>query len=162
MRVNRMRAMTVAAALAMAVAGCSPGDEEPSATTAVAAEDGAASPDTTEAAVGLDEDLDETEAAAEVPRVFPELPTEPAEPGPHPTLAWQPVDGAVVYEVVVLDADRSPYWAWSGPELSVSLGGVSDPDATGAWVFEPLTWTVQARGADGATLALSEPAQLLP
>ena len=102
------------------------------------------------------------EAAAELPPPFPELVVQPTEPGPRPLLAWDAVEGAVNYQLVVLDADGTAYWAWSGTETSVFLGGMENPDAVGAWVFEPLTWVVAAEDPNGATLAMSARAELLP
>ncbi len=88
--------------------------------------------------------------------------TEPSEPGPHPQLAWAEVAGAATYDLIVLDAAGETYWAWSGTESSVHLGGVESPDAVGAWVFEPLTWIVTARDAEGEPLAMSAKADLTP
>lgn len=96
------------------------------------------------------------------PPAFDTLVTEPTEPGPRPLLAWASVDGATIYDLIVLDAAGSPYWAWSGEDTSVYLGGVENPDAVGAWVFEPLTWIVTARDGEGQPLAMSESAELVP
>ncbi len=62
------------------------------------------------------------------------------------------------YDLMVLNAEGVAYWGWSGTETAIHLGGIEDPDAAGAWVFEPLTWVVTARDADGQPLALSESA----
>lgn len=106
------------------------------------------------------EDTDEPDLAAVV--IFDVLVTEPTVAGPHPELAWSAVDGAASYDLIVLDGAGDPYWAWSGEATSVYLGGVQNPDAVGAWVFEPLTWIVTARDSDGQPLAMSERAELLP
>ena len=42
------------------------------------------------------------------------------------------------------------------------LGGMDNPDAIGAWVFEELTWMVVARDGDGAPLAMSQRVVLEP
>ncbi len=84
------------------------------------------------------------------------------ESGPRPLLAWDAIDGAVDYRVVVLDAQGQPYWAWSGPETEINVGGVSNPDAAGATVFEPMTWTVAAIDADGVPVAMSAAGALTP
>ncbi len=88
--------------------------------------------------------------------VFPEIELAPSDPGPRPTLSWVAVDGAELYQVSVLDANGRPYWAWSGTETEVPLGGMANPDAVGAWVFEELTWTVVARDVAGVALAMSQ------
>lgn len=96
------------------------------------------------------------------PSPFPLIVTRATEAGPRPTLGWEPVEGASEYRVVVLDADRAPYWAWTGAGTSVPLGGLDDPSAVGAWTFESLTWTVAAIDQNGDILALSVPAELTP
>lgn len=93
---------------------------------------------------------------------FAEITLSPTEPGPRPTLSWTDVEGAALYQLTVLDADGVPYWSWSGTETAVPLGGMANPDAIGAWVFEELTWMVVARGSDGAPLAMSQRAALEP
>ena len=93
---------------------------------------------------------------------FAEIILTPTEPGPRPTLAWGTVDGAALYQLTVLDTDGAPYWSWSGTETAVPLGGMGNPDAIGAWVFEELTWMVVARGGDGAPLAMSRRGTLEP
>jgi hypothetical protein len=93
---------------------------------------------------------------------FAEIVLSPTESGPRPTLSWAAVDGAALYQLTVLDADGAPYWSWSGTESAVPLGGMDNPDAIGAWVFEELTWMVVARGGDGAPLAMSRRGVLEP
>jgi len=94
--------------------------------------------------------------------IFPEIALAPTEPGPRPTLAWRAVEGAALYQLTILDADGNVYWSWSGTENSVPLGGMSNPDAMGAWVFEELSWLVVARDADSAPVGMSRRASLLP
>ena len=67
---------------------------------------------------------------------------------------------AVPHRGVILDGD--PYWAWSGTETAVHLGGSATPTAVGAWVFGEMTWQVSAYDADGAPLAISERRRLSP
>ena len=84
--------------------------------------------------------------------------------GERPVLEWASVDGADTYDVVALTADGEPYWAWVGQTNSVVFGGGDGDAGPGqlAVVYGPLTWTVAAFGADGALLALSDPAPLAP
>jgi hypothetical protein len=93
---------------------------------------------------------------------FQEISLNATEPGPRPLLAWGDVDGAALYQLTVLDADGIPYWSWSGTTAAVPLGGMDNPDAIGAWVFEELTWTVVARAGDGTPLAMSQRGTLVP
>lgn len=94
--------------------------------------------------------------------VFAPIATEPTEGGPRPLLAWEAVDGVAAYQVVVLGTNGEPYWAWSGTETRINVGGNPEPDALGAWVHEPMTWTVSAHGPNGEVLGLSAPATLEP
>lgn len=137
----------------LAVTSCS-SDGEPSASSVTTTTDSGERTETTEAAT------DDAELAAVV--VFDVLATEPTDPGPHPELVWSAVSGAASYDLIVLDGAGDPYWAWSGDSTSVYLGGVQNPDAAGAWVFEPLTWIVTARDGEGEPLAMSARATLLP
>ncbi len=93
---------------------------------------------------------------------FPEISLNATEPGPRPLLAWDEVDGAALYQLTVLDADGTPYWSWSGSTAAVPLGGMDNPDAIGAWVFEELSWMVVARADDGTPLAMSRRGALEP
>lgn len=73
---------------------------------------------------------------------------------PTPLLAWEPVDGAESYSVIVLDPDGATWWSWDGPELEVALGGVGSAPAalrTAAGV----SWAVLAQAEDGTVLAVS-------
>ena len=96
------------------------------------------------------------------PLRYPGIATTDAEPGSNPLLSWTPFDGATLYRVVVLDPDGDPYWAWSGTETAVHLGGSATPTAVGARVFGEMTWQVSAYDADGAPLAISERRRLSP
>jgi hypothetical protein len=75
------------------------------------------------------------------------------EAGPTPTFAWEPIDGATAYRLVVLGPD-APRWGWSGAETSVQYGGSGAPGGPslkpGSW------WSVAALAVDGTTLALSD------
>jgi hypothetical protein len=121
--------------------------DEPTSTTAPAV---TTTPTDTTPATTSTPVVDEAWAAT-----FAEIALAPTEPGPRPLLSWAAVDGAALYQLTVLDADMVPYWSWSGTETEVPLGGMDNPDAIGAWVFDELTWVVVARGADGAPRAMS-------
>ncbi len=154
--------LLMALGLAFSAAACGGGDEESSNETVQAvATTSEASVDVSTGDDSLPDDSDES-ANPELPPPFPELVVQPTEAGPRPLLAWDAVEGAANYQLVVLDADGTAYWAWSGTETSVFLGGMENQNAVGAWVFEPLTWVVAAEDADGATLAMSARAELLP
>ena len=85
-----------------------------------------------------------------------------AEPGPRPLLTWEPVDGAALYLVTVLDSSGTGYWTWEGTDTEVHVGGTAEPDAIGPYVFEDMTWRVAAQDDSGALLAVSQPSPLNP
>ena len=150
-------------ALILVAAGCSdgssPATEGADDTQVTTAESSAADAESSQ------EDTPQEDSAEDLvlpPPAFDVLATEPTDAGPRPLLTWASVTGAATYDLVVLDAEGRPYWAWTGEDTSVFLGGVENPEAVGAWVFEPLTWIVTARDATGQPLALSEEAELLP
>lgn len=91
-----------------------------------------------------------------------EVMIEPADSGPRPLLSWTPVDGAATYRVIVLSADGTPHWAWTGAETQINVGGFADPSLPGAIVFEPMTWSVAALDGEGLPLAMSAPSPLNP
>lgn len=115
--------------------------------------------DTTETGAA-DDTTDATAPSVESP--LDEIVIEAAPAGPRPLLSWAAVDGAALYRVVVVDADGAPYWAWSGSETQVFVGGVDDPALPGAVVFESMTWTVVALDEDGLPLSISDVAPLEP
>lgn len=151
------------AALAFTAGACSSSDgsvADPEPSTAPADAEGAG--DDTTAPEETDDDPQVASDLEPELQVFAIIATEPTEAGAHPLLMWDVVDGAAGYDLIVLDAEGVPYWAWSGDEPGVHLGGVANADAAGAWVFETLTWIVTARDASGEPLAMSEKAELLP
>lgn len=84
------------------------------------------------------------------------------EGGPHPTLGWDPVDGAATYWLVLRDSGGI-YWAWTGAETSVRVGGGdSDEINQTAALHEPMTWAVSAFDGSGTLIALSDVAEVTP
>src|SRR5690606_3489572 len=79
---------------------------------------------------------------------FTPIETMATDPGPRPLLEWTAVDGADEYHVTVFSASGAAYWSWTGTETQVHVGGLADPDAAGAHVFEAMTWVVMAATAD--------------
>jgi hypothetical protein len=72
--------------------------------------------------------------------------------GDQPTLSWDPVEGAVLYSVVVTDAAGEPFWAWQGDGTTATVGdGAPDPS-----VAPDMTWSVDALDAAGDVVASSE------
>ena len=160
---------TILAVLAVVVGACSGSStdatdpastETPTATSAVSTPDteatDSASPDATTAPE------EPTTSELSLADIFDPIAVEPTEPGPRPLLAWESIDGATLYIVVVLGANGDPYWAWSGTETAINVGGIDEPEALGAWVHESMTWTVSAQGPEGEVLALSSAAPLEP
>lgn len=66
--------------------------------------------------------------------------------GPRPEFRWEPVDGADRYDLVLVTEQGEGYWAWSGTDTSVHLGG--EPrlrdEAPGPRLTGPMTWSVVA------------------
>mgnify|MGYP001084730826 FL=1 len=82
---------------------------------------------------------------------------------PHPTLSWQPVDAAASYWLVLHDADGEPFWAWTGTDTSIRVGGGGSPDINQtAALHQEMTWRVAAFDGEGVLVALSDPAALAP
>ncbi len=168
MRSTMMKRTAIfASALAIALASCgsdgaddgsavSTSSETAEATTTTTAD---SSNDTSDTPTADAETQADDEAGADL---FPEIELASTEPGPRPTLSWSGVDGAALYQLTVLDADGTPYWSWSGTDTTVPLGGMENPDAMGAWVFEELSWMVVARDDAGAPLGMSRRGVLEP
>ena len=137
MRTGLMRAAFVSAMVLIGV-GCSSSNESDTASTEgvdVAQEEGATSA-TTENPATEDPATDTTEPAAAPAVVEPLLtgadgiaPLTPVQVDAlRPVLAWEPVDQAASYTVVVLDEADAPYWVWIGPEAEVPVGGAEASD----------------------------------
>ena len=167
----RVVPLLAAVSIAGVVGGCG-GDADSGGGTEVSVPtESVAEPETTTAAETVPTPSDpppvretpvtEPVATDRVPR-HPAIATTEAAPGSNPLLAWSPVDGATLYRVVVLDPNGDAYWAWSGTDTSVHLGGNATPTAVGARVFGEMTWQVSAFDADGAPLAISERGGLTP
>lgn len=86
--------------------------------------------------------------------------TPPVEVGTQPELAWEAFDGAARYRLVVLDGEGLPYWAWSGEDTSVFLGGGESSDGVGPSVGAGFTWSVIALDAEDGFLTASALAPL--
>lgn len=85
------------------------------------------------------------------------------EAGSHPTLSWNPFEGAMSYWLVLRDTDGRPCWAWTGTDTSVRMGGgdSSDTNQTAA-LHAGMTWSVAAFDVEGNLVALSDTASLAP
>ena len=126
---------------------------DPSTTTAAA-------PSTTPPTSGPPQELADVPGLTEITVTTP-----PSGNGEHPLLAWEPVDPAASYSLVLTQADGQVYWAWSGVESQIWLGGSNDrPPATasGPYMVEPMTLRVFALNADGAVFAASQPIEIAP
>lgn len=85
--------------------------------------------------------------------------------GAKPLLAWEPVDGAASYVVILQTTDGSGYWAWTGPDTEVWLGGSDTepaPDTEGPILYEPMMLSVYASVADGTAAGASETVEIAP
>ncbi len=71
-------------------------------------------------------------------------------------LEWVGLDAASEYTVTVFTADGRPWWAWSGPETSVPLGGLrTEVDLGGPRAGPGITWFVVGRDGDGRLVGVS-------
>jgi hypothetical protein len=85
------------------------------------------------------------------------------EGGPHPTLSWDPVTDAATYWLFLRDGSGVIYWAWSGADTSVRVGGGSSTDLNQtAALHEEMSWSVFAFDDTGTLLALSDVAEVSP
>lgn len=78
--------------------------------------------------------------------------------GVKPQFAWQPLDGAVRYTVVLYTADRKPYWAWDGTATSIYLGGSDTAprdDSAGPVLSAGMLWAVMAFNGDDRLIGSS-------
>ncbi len=151
------RALLLWAVLAIVAAGCSNRPDATAAPTTSAVADAsttstvpAADPDpATDDGIVVDGPVPERGAISTT--------TGPLEWG-RPELAWEPVAGAVRYEVTLFAPDGYGYWAWQGTATSVHVGGEPQllADAAGPTAVTGMTWQVLAIGPDGAVIALSE------
>lgn len=83
--------------------------------------------------------------------------------GDRPVLAWEAVDGAGDYVVMVHTSDDAPYWSWATTETQVRVGLTDRPDtAPGPRVGEGMTWVVVARDGDGLPIATSPRRPIAP
>lgn len=165
-----MRCLLLIVLLALAAAACGSSDD-PETT---------ASPTTTEAATSTTSEA----AATTTPETAPPSTTAEAvdtrtllaewgvgavtlhaadEGGSHPLLSWDPVEAAASYWLVVRDGDGNAYWGWTGDATEVRFGGGSRADTNQtAVLFEPMTWSVAALGADGELVAVSPSQPIAP
>lgn len=167
---NRRR-LTIALVLLVALAACGGGDEASPAASEVTTTAAATTSPTTQAPP--------TTAATDGSTTTTALPTltelrddlgiavlglgPTTETGSHPTLSWQAADGAATYWLVVRDGAGRPYWAWTGSDTSVRIGGGDTPDTNQtAALHEPMTWSVAAFDAAGELIALSDEATVSP
>ncbi len=85
------------------------------------------------------------------------------ETGPHPTLTWDTVDGAALFLLAIIDGNGSPYWAWTGTETSVRVGGGNTAELNQtATLHEPMKATIAAVSSEGRLVAISEPTTIGP
>jgi ABC-type Fe3+-hydroxamate transport system substrate-binding protein len=81
----------------------------------------------------------------------------------RPVLSWTPVAGAARYALVVRAGGDAPYWAWTGTETTIRLGGSGDGENVQlAQLHEAMTWRVSAFDASGRLLAISDVGALRP
>ena len=167
---RRLKTLTNPAALilvlALAAAACSatspedatspPREESTSPTATIVGESTSTSTttlDTTTTTTVIDEEL--FLEGLDVPEI--EQLTPRSGGGHRPLLEWVPVAGSASYELTFFDQEGFLYWAWTGTETSVYLGGVSAPDGTpGPAALEGMSWAVVALDQAGSVIAQSK------
>lgn len=84
--------------------------------------------------------------------------------GVRPEFAWEPIDRAFFYNVVLLDPAGRGYWGWEGTTTAVHLGGepVIKEGLSGPSVIEGMTWQVAAYDDDLNLIALSHRQPIAP
>lgn len=83
--------------------------------------------------------------------------------GDRPTFAWESVEGAVEYSLLVTEANTGrAVWAWRGTDTSVPLGADLIEGAEGPRLVAPVLLDVFALDADGVIVAASGPTPVEP
>jgi hypothetical protein len=78
--------------------------------------------------------------------------------GTRPLLEWEPIPDADHYGAYVYAPDGSIYWAWTGRQTSVHVGGEPQlrEGAAGPSVVDGMSWAVIAYDAELLPMAVSE------
>ncbi len=79
--------------------------------------------------------------------------------GEKPLFEWAAVEGAARYSLILQFTDGQPYWAWSGSQTSVYLGGTHSPpaaEAAGPALQPGMAWAVLAFDAQQNIIAASQ------
>ncbi len=85
--------------------------------------------------------------------------------GEHPLLSWEPIEPAVRYALTVTASDGQAYWAWTGSEHEVWLGGSTEEppaDSGGPYLTEPMTVRVVAVDSADVIIAARRPVTIGP
>ncbi len=115
---------------------------------------------TTETVATAADELAEVSGVATIQVTTPESAN-----GEFPRLAWSPADGVALYALTLTASDGQTYWAWSGPETEIYLGGLPEApptDASGPYLYEPMTLRVVGVDAAGEIIAASGPTSIAP
>lgn len=79
--------------------------------------------------------------------------------GEVPNFAWEAVQDATRYRLVVTDSAGKPLWAWSGADTAVNLGGLPGDrpaDISGPVITPGCNWSVIAINAAGKAISASD------
>jgi hypothetical protein len=134
-------------------------------------------PTTSTVSTSAASDVTEAESSVTEPREAPdsrirelldvppiELLTAESGGGTRPELAWEPVDEAFFYNVVLLDPTGRGYWGWEGTATAVHVGGepVIKEGLSGPSVIDGMSWQVAAYDSDLNLIALSRKQPIAP
>jgi len=80
--------------------------------------------------------------------------------GIRPRLEWQAVDGAAYYDMVIFEADGTPYWSWRTEETGVYVAGIDEPlpeENEGPIIADGMSWQVVAYDSSQAPVGAGGP-----
>jgi len=160
------RLLTVVAVMTIFVASCSGSDTTVSTLSSAAptSDTTPSEPDATSDTVADTTDSTDSDIRATLGVPLVTLLTPESGGGSRPELAWDAVDGAFFYSIVLFDPTGGAYWGWEGTTTAVHVGGepVINEGLSGPSVIDGMAWQVAAYDADQNLIALSDRQPVAP